>query len=56
MEGKRIGLLVTGADAYENNVEGLFNAFDRIANFLLTRKAESCMWEVAATLPICLKR
>ena len=39
MEDKRIGLLVTGADAYENNAEGLFSAFDRIADFLLARKA-----------------
>ena len=39
MEGRRIGLLVTGADAYENNAEGLFSAFDRIAGFLLARKA-----------------
>jgi len=39
MENKRIGLLVTGADAYENNAEGLFDAFDRIAGFLLARKA-----------------
>ena len=38
MEGKRIGLLVTGADAYEDNAEGLFTAFDRIADFLLARK------------------
>lgn len=38
MQGKRIGLLVTGADAYENNAEGLFSAFDRIAGFLLARK------------------
>ncbi len=39
MEGKRLGLLVTGADAYENNAEGLFSAFDRIAAFLLAGKA-----------------
>lgn len=39
MEGKRIGLLVTGGDAYENNAEGLFSAFDRIGGFLLARKA-----------------
>ena len=35
MKGKPLGLLVTGADAYENNAEGLFDAFDRIADFLL---------------------
>ena len=39
MEGKRIGLLVTGADAYEDNAEGMFTAFDRIADFLLARKS-----------------
>ena len=38
MQGKRIGLLVTGADAYEQNAEGLFDAFDRIAGFLLAKK------------------
>jgi hypothetical protein len=38
MKGKRIGLLVTGADAYEANAEGLFTAFDRIADFLLAKK------------------
>ncbi len=39
MEGKRIGLLVTGADAYELNAEGMFTAFDRIVDFLLARKS-----------------
>jgi len=39
MEGKRLGLLVTGADAYEDNAEGMFAAFDRIADFLLATKA-----------------
>ena len=39
MEGKRIGLLVTGADAYEENAEGMFTAFDRIVDFLLARKS-----------------
>ena len=38
MENKRLGLLVTGADAYEENAEGLFDAFDRIADFLKTPK------------------
>ena len=38
MENKRLGLLVTGADAYEDNAEGLFSAFDRIAGFLKTPK------------------
>ena len=39
MEGKRIGLLVTGADPYEQNAEGMFTAFDRIVDFLLARKS-----------------
>ena len=38
MAGKRIGLLVTGGGAYENNAEGLFTAFDRIVDFLLAQK------------------
>ena len=39
MEGKRIGLLVTGADAYAENAEGMFTVFDRIVDFLLARKS-----------------
>ena len=39
MEGKRIGLLVTGADAYADNAEGMFSAFDRIVDFLLAGKS-----------------
>jgi len=39
MQGKRIGLLVTGADAYAENAEGMFTAFDRIVDYLLARKA-----------------
>jgi len=39
MKGKRIGLLVTGADAYEDNAEGVFTAFNRIVDFLLARKS-----------------
>jgi multimeric flavodoxin WrbA len=38
MQDKRIALLVTGADAYEDNAEGMFTAFDRIVDFLLARK------------------
>lgn len=38
VENKRIGLLITGADAYENNAEGLCVAFDRIADFLKASK------------------
>ena len=39
MAGKNVGLLVTGAGAYENNAEGLFTSFDRIVDFLLARKS-----------------
>jgi multimeric flavodoxin WrbA len=39
LNGKRIGLLVTGADAYEDNAEGMFTAFDRIVDFLLAKKS-----------------
>jgi multimeric flavodoxin WrbA len=38
MKGKRIGLLVTGADAYEENAEGMFAAFDRIVDYFLAHK------------------
>ena len=38
MAGKRVGMLVTGADAYEQNAEGLFTAFDRIVDFFMARK------------------
>ena len=38
MRGKRIRLLITGADAYEDNAEGIYTAFDRIVDFLLARK------------------
>ena len=39
LKDKHIGLLVTGADGYEDNAEGLFFAFDRIVDFLLGRKS-----------------
>jgi multimeric flavodoxin WrbA len=39
MQGKRIGLLVTGAGTYENNAGGLFTAFDRIADFFMAQKS-----------------
>ncbi len=39
LKGKRIGLLVTGADAYENNAEGIFTAFDRIVDYFLAKKS-----------------
>jgi multimeric flavodoxin WrbA len=38
MQDKRLGLLVTGADAYEDNAEGMFTAFDRVVDFLLAQK------------------
>ena len=31
--------MVTGADRYEDNVEGMFTAFDRIVDFLLVRRS-----------------
>jgi hypothetical protein len=39
LEGKRIGLLVTGQDPYEQNAEGMFAAFDRIVDYYLARKS-----------------
>jgi len=39
MEGKRVGLLVTGGGGYGDNAEGLFTSFDRIVEFLLARKS-----------------
>jgi multimeric flavodoxin WrbA len=39
MKGKRIGLLVTGADDFEDNAEGIFTAFDRFSEYLLTEKS-----------------
>ena len=39
MKGKRIGLLVTGADEFEDNAEGVFTAFNRFSEFLLTEKS-----------------
>ena len=39
MKGKRMGLLVTGADSYEQNADGMFTIFDRIVNYLLAKKS-----------------
>jgi multimeric flavodoxin WrbA len=39
LKGKRIGLLVTGQDPYEQNAEGMFAAFDRIVDYYLARKS-----------------
>jgi len=38
VEGQRQALLVTGADAYENNAEPLFTAFNRIVDFYKATK------------------
>jgi multimeric flavodoxin WrbA len=38
LQGKRMGLLVTGADDFENNAEGLFTVFDRYCDYLLVKK------------------
>jgi multimeric flavodoxin WrbA len=58
MKGKRIGLLVTGADAYEDNAEGMFTAFVRIVDFLLARKSGELYvggCSVPANLPAAAK-
>lgn len=39
LEGKRIGLLVTGADPYEENAEGMFTSFDRVVDYYLAIKS-----------------
>jgi multimeric flavodoxin WrbA len=39
LKGKRIGLLVTGQDPYEQNAEGMFAAFDRIVDYYLAKKS-----------------
>ncbi|MGD2036486.1 MAG: flavodoxin family protein [Desulfobacterales bacterium] len=39
LKSKRLGLLITGADPYEENAEGLFTAFDRIVDYYLARKS-----------------
>jgi multimeric flavodoxin WrbA len=39
LEGKRLGLLVTGADPYEENAEGMFTTFDRLVDYYLARKS-----------------
>ena len=38
MVDKRVGLLVTGADPFEQNAEGMFIAFDRVVDFFMARK------------------
>ena len=38
-QSKRIGLLVTGADPYAENAEGMFVSFDRVADYYLARKS-----------------
>ena len=39
LEGKRIGLLVTGEVSYEQNAEGMFTAFDRLVEYYMARKS-----------------
>lgn len=39
LKGKRIGLLVTGADPYEENAEGMFTTFDRVVDYYLAKKS-----------------
>jgi multimeric flavodoxin WrbA len=39
LKGKRIGLLVTGADPYEENAEGMYTSFDRVVDYYLARKS-----------------
>ena len=39
LEGKRMGLLVTGEVSYEQNAEGMFTAFDRIVDYYQAQKA-----------------
>ncbi len=40
LRGKTIGLLTTGGGGFENNVEGIFDAFERFKVFLLAAKGE----------------
>ena len=39
LKGKRIGLLVTGEDPYEENAEGMFTTFERLVDYYLSHKA-----------------
>ncbi len=39
LEGKRIGLLVTGEVSYEQNAEGMFTTFNRLVDYYLARKS-----------------
>lgn len=39
MRGKRVGLLVTGVDPYENNAESMFTAHERFVDFLYAEKS-----------------
>ncbi len=39
VEGKTIALIATGGGQYDNNAEGMFDAFGRLNGFLLTQKA-----------------
>ena len=39
LEGKHIGLLVTGEVSYEQNAEGMFTTFDRLVDYYLAKKS-----------------
>jgi multimeric flavodoxin WrbA len=39
VRGKRVGLLVTGGDSYENNAESMFTAHERFVDFLYAEKS-----------------
>jgi multimeric flavodoxin WrbA len=39
MRGKRLSLLVTGADGYEDNAEDMFSAFDKMVDYFIAVKA-----------------
>jgi len=51
MKGKRIGLLVTGEDSFENNAEALFTTFDRFVDFLLAEKVGEMYVGQCSTTP-----
>lgn len=38
LKGKRMGLLVTGEDAYEQNAEDMFKAFSRVVDYYIAKK------------------
>ncbi len=40
VRGKTLGLVTTGGGGYDNNVEGIFDAFDRFKGFLLAERVD----------------